>query len=82
MSNIVSLLYFLFLGGVYGGASAIKSRFLPWLGQEYIYDGRSLTGGYISREQESQFEETKLSLQIMEDELRAIHEENSLLREQ
>lgn len=69
-------------GGLYGGASAIKSRFLPWLGQEYIYDGRSLMAGYAIRDQDNQLEETKLSLQIMEDELRAIHEENFLLRDQ
>lgn len=36
-------MYDLIIGGLYGGANIIKSRLLPWLGQNFFTSGGAVT---------------------------------------
>ncbi|KAK3588729.1 hypothetical protein CHS0354_019195 [Potamilus streckersoni] len=79
-------------GGLYGGASTIKSRLLPWLGQNFFTTGGSLTAdaslGVIeeasrkNREIDELQDTYEMSMQELEADLRAKELENQDLRDE
>ncbi|XP_052826536.1 mitochondria-eating protein isoform X3 [Octopus bimaculoides] len=59
-------------GGLYGGAAAIKTKFLPWLSHDLISGNRMLLPSFGM-----QLKDYQLTYQNKEDELRTIQAENA-----